>query len=72
MTGRLSLRIALLAFACSASSFAQQQPKKEEGNAVERTAKRAVNATERTAKKVDKALTHAAKKTDNWVKEKTK
>ncbi len=84
MTRRLPLCIGLLALACSAFSFAQQQAqKKEEGNAVERTAKRAANATEhtarravdataRTAKKVDKALTHAGEKTENWVKEKTK
>jgi hypothetical protein len=60
-----------LALACSSFSFAQQQ-KKEDGNAVERTAKRAANATKRTAKNVDKALTHAGEKTENWVKEKTK
>ena len=57
--------------------------KPAEGNAVERTAKKAANATERTAKKAvgavergakaaDKALTNAAEKTENWVKEKTK
>jgi hypothetical protein len=82
VTARLPLGIGLLALACSSFSFAQQQ-KKEDGNTVEHTAKRATNATERgvnravngtarTAKKVDKALTHAGEKTEHWVKEKTK
>lgn len=72
------MRFLLIAAMLAAPAGAQA-----EGNAVERTAKKAANATERTAKRAvgavergakatDKALTNAAEKTDNWVKQKTK
>jgi len=55
----------------------------DEGNAVERTAKkatkavqktgkRALNAVERGAKAADKALTNAGEKTEAWVKRQTR
>jgi hypothetical protein len=61
-----------LSIGLSAFFLAVHSAHAADGNAVERTAKKAAGAVERTAKKTDKALTNAAKKTDNWVKQKTK
>ena len=72
---RFLLVAAMLAAApagAQAEGNAVERTAKKAADATERTAKRAVGAVDRTAKKVDKSLNNAAQKTDNWVKQKTR